>query len=42
MVLFDANIILRYLLNDNEVMAERAEAYIDAKRVYVTIEVIGK
>ena len=42
MVLFDANIILRYLLNDNEAMAERAEAYIDAKRVYVTIEVIAE
>ncbi len=28
MVILDANVILRYLLDDNAVMAEKAEAYL--------------
>ncbi|MCR4818131.1 MAG: PIN domain-containing protein [Fretibacterium sp.] len=42
MVMFDANMILRYLLNDNSVMAERAEQYLEAGNVSVTIEVIAE
>ena len=42
MVMFDANMILRYLLNDNEQMAEKAEQYLDAGNVWVTIEVIAE
>jgi predicted nucleic-acid-binding protein len=42
MVIFDANMILRYLLNDNETMAARAEKYIEESEVYVTIEVIAE
>ena len=36
MVIFDANMILRYLLNDNVEMSETAEKYINTKRVNVT------
>ena len=42
MVIFDANMILRYLLNDDQVMADRAEAYLDAGTVTVTTEVIAE
>ena len=42
MVIFDTNMILRYLLNDNQEMADQAEAYLDAGNVYVTIEVIAE
>ena len=42
MVLFDANMILRYLLNDNEEMATQAETYLNAEDVFVTIEVIAE
>ena len=42
MVMFDANVILRYLLNDNEEMAEKAELYVESDRVIVTIEVIAE
>ena len=42
MVMFDANMILRYLLNDNAEMAEKAEQYLDAGDVSVTIEVIAE
>ncbi len=42
MVLFDANMILRYLLNDNEQMAATAERYLNNGGVYVTIEVIAE
>ena len=34
--------ILRYLLNDNQEMADRAEQYLNAGDVYVTIEVIAE
>ena len=30
MAILDTNMILRYLLNDNAEMAERAERYLDA------------
>ena len=40
MVIFDTNMILRYLLNDNAEMAEKAEAYLNQTTVTVTIEVI--
>lgn len=42
MVLLDANVILRYLLNDNTEMAEKAERYIAAGDAVVTIEVIAE
>ena len=41
-VLFDANMILRYLLNDNPEMAERAEQYLNHVSVTVTTEVIAE
>ena len=40
--MLDANMILRYLLNDNADMAEKAEDYINAGGVFVTIEVIAE
>ena len=42
MVMFDTNMILRYLLNDNPEMSQRAEEYINAGDVSVTIEVIAE
>ena len=42
MVMFDTNMVLRYMLNDNEKMAERAEEYILAGNVWVTIEVVAE
>lgn len=37
-VIFDANMILRYLLDDNKEMAETAERHIINDSVFVTIE----
>ena len=42
MILFDTNMILRYLLNDSKEMAEKAEYLIDSGNVAVTIEVIAE
>ena len=42
MVLLDANMILRYLLDDNEIMAKHAALYIDSGSTSVTIEVIAE
>ncbi len=42
MVLFDANMILRYLLNDNPNMAEKAEEYLNQSTVTITTEVIAE
>ncbi len=42
MVIFDANMILRYLLNDNVEMADQAEKYLSEEKVTVTIEVISE
>lgn len=42
MVILDANMILRYLLNDNVEMADRTEQYLNAGNVFVTIEVIAE
>lgn len=42
MVMLDANVILRYLLNDNEEMALEAEKVIKAQNALVTIEVIAE
>ena len=41
-VIFDANMILRYLLNDNAEMAEKAENYLSQTVVTVTIEVVAE
>ena len=42
MVIFDTNMILRYILNDNEEMADQAEAYIMVGNVLVTPEVVAE
>lgn len=42
MVMFDANVILRYLLNDHEEMASEAEKVIKSHTVLVTIEVVAE
>ena len=42
MIIFDANMILRYLLDDNQIMSEKAEEYLNTNRVRVTIEVIAE
>lgn len=42
MVMFDTNMILRYLLNDNAAMAEKAEQYLEAGDVSATMEVIAE
>ncbi len=42
MVMLDANIILRYLLNDNEKMASEAEAIIKNMPVQVNIEIVAE
>lgn len=42
MVMLDTNMILRYLLDDNKEMADRAERYLDAGDVSVTIEVMAE
>lgn len=42
MVILDANMILRYLLNDNKEMAERADEYIQGGEATATIEVIAE
>ena len=42
MVIFDTNMILRYLLNDNEEMKNTARRYLIDDKVYVTIEVIAE
>ena len=42
MVMLDANMILRYLLNDNKDMADKAEQYIEAGDVFVTVEVVAE
>ena len=42
MILFDTNMILRYLLNDDEPMADQVERYLDGGDVYVTVEVIAE
>jgi len=40
--MLDANVILRYLLNDNEEMASEAEKTIKSQTALVTIEVIAE
>ena len=42
MVIFDANMILRYVLNDSEEMADVADKYIAVGDVYVTLEVMAE
>jgi predicted nucleic-acid-binding protein len=42
MIIIDANMILRYLLNDNEEMADNAEKIIKENSVLVTIEVMAE
>ena len=42
MVIFDANMILRYFLGDNEEMKERAKQYLMAGDVWITLEVAAE
>ena len=42
MLILDANIILRYLLNDNAALADKATEYVDRADAFVTIEVIAE
>ena len=42
MVIFDTNMILRYILNDDKTMADKAEEYINDDVVLVTLEVIAE
>ena len=42
MVMLDANVILRYILNDNEDMVLEVTEVIKSKNVIVTIEVIAE
>ena len=42
MLILDANIILRYLLNDNVALADKAAEYVDRADAFVTIEVIAE
>ena len=42
MVIFGTNMILRYLLNDNEEMAGHAEKLLNEKDAAVTVEVIAE
>lgn len=42
MVMLDANVILRYLLNDHEEMASKAEKIIRSHTAWVTIEVVAE
>ena len=42
MIMFDANMILRYMLNDIPEMAQKAEDYIVTGEVLVSIEVIAE
>ena len=42
MILLDANVILRYLLNDHEQMSAQAEKYIQEENACMTIEVAAE
>lgn len=42
MVMLDTNIILRYLLNDNEQLADEAEKIVKKNAALVTIEIIAE
>jgi len=42
MLLIDANIALRYILNDNEELAQRARDIIDNNYIEMPIEVLGE
>lgn len=41
-MIFDANMILRYLLNDNPVMYEKSKQLLKEDNVWVTLEVIAE
>ncbi|WP_394262062.1 PIN domain-containing protein [Moraxella boevrei] len=42
MTVCDANVVLRYLLQDNEILSEKAILIIENKDVFVTTEVIAE
>ena len=42
MLILDANIILRYLLDDNIQLATKAEEYIHRCDAFVTVEVVAE
>ncbi len=42
MLVIDANVILRYILNDDEEMSKKAVQYLNEPNAYVTIEVVAE
>lgn len=42
MIMLDTNMILRYLLNDNESMSETAKKYLRVGDVWITLEVAAE
>lgn len=42
MIIIDANVILRYILNDDEILSEKAARVIGMENVTTTIEVIAE
>lgn len=42
MVIFDANMVLRYLLKDNQDMVEKAKLYLNSNEVLITNEVLAE
>jgi len=42
MLILDANVILRYLLDDNEEMSKKADELIGKKEIYIPAEVIAE
>ena len=42
MLYVDANIILRYILCDNDELAESAKAIVDASTIFITTEVLAE
>ena len=41
-VIFDTNMILRYLLNDNPMMYEKSKQLLKQGNIWVTLEVIAE
>jgi predicted nucleic-acid-binding protein len=41
-IMFDTNMILRYLLNDNPIMYEKSKQLLKQENVWVTLEVIAE
>jgi len=42
MIFVDANVILRYMLNDNVLLSPRAKEIVDSNEIFVTTEVLAE